>query len=324
MRAVRPLPSGPVTARLTRRPGGPARLRALLESGQTIVAPGAFDPLSARLVEEAGFPAVYMTGFGTSAALIGRPDVGLLTMTEMAGNAGRIAACVDIPVIADADTGYGNPLNVIRTVGAYEAAGVAGIHIEDQVAPKKCGHLEGKLVIPAEEMAEKVRAAVEARTQPDFVIIARTDARAVEGLERALQRGRMYREAGADVLFIEALTSEAEAEAAVQALPGVPLLFNWAEGGKTPPIGLDRLKEMGYRIVIFPIGTLLAATGAMRRILQEIAQAGTPAAAMHELPTFAEFVDFIGLPQVREAEQRYAVKTSPPGPGTGGVDGSDI
>ena len=168
------------------------------------MAPGAFDPLSARLVEEAGFPAVYMTGFGTSAALIGRPDVGLLTMTEMVGNAGRIAACVDIPVIADADTGYGNPLNVIRTVGAYEAAGVAGIHIEDQVAPKKCGHMEGKLVIPAEEMAEKVRAAVEARTQPEFVIIARTDARAVEGLERALERGRMYREAGADVLFIEA------------------------------------------------------------------------------------------------------------------------
>ncbi|HLN65963.1 MAG TPA: oxaloacetate decarboxylase [Streptosporangiaceae bacterium] len=311
-----------MTARLTRQPRGPARLRALLESGQTIVAPGAFDPLSARLVEEAGFPAVYMTGFGTSAALIGRPDVGLLTMTEMAGNAGRIAACVDIPVIADADTGYGNPLNVIRTVGAYEAAGVAGMHIEDQVAPKKCGHMEGKLVIPAEEMAEKVRAAVEARTQPDFVIIARTDARAVEGLERSLQRGRMYREAGADVLFIEALTSEAEAEEAVRAFPGVPLLFNWAEGGKTPPISLDRLKELGYRIVIFPISTLLAATAAMRGILQEIAQAGTPAAAVHELPTFAEFVDFIGLPQVREAEQRYAVKA--PGRGTGGADGSDI
>jgi 2,3-dimethylmalate lyase len=314
-----------VTGRLTRRPGGPARLRALLESGQVIVAPGAFDPLSARLVEEAGFPAVYMTGFGTSAALIGRPDVGLLTMTEMVGNAGRIAACVDIPVIADADTGYGNPLNVIRTVGAYEAAGVAGIHIEDQVAPKKCGHLEGKLVIPAEEMAEKVRAAVEARMQPEFVIIARTDARAVEGLEQALRRGRMYREAGADVLFIEALTSEAEAEEAVRALPDVPLLFNWAEGGKTPPISLDRLTEMGYRIVIFPIGTLLAATGAMRRILQEIARAGTPAAAIGELPTFAEFVDFIGLPQVREAEQRYAVKAADaPGPETGGADGSDI
>ena len=137
-----------MTGRLTRRPGGAARLRVLLDAGRTLVAPGAFDALSARLVEEAGFPAVYMTGFGTSAALIGRPDVGLLTMTEMAASAGRIADCVDIPVIADADTGYGNPLNVIRTVGAYEAAGVAGIHIEDQVAPKKCGHMEGKQVIP--------------------------------------------------------------------------------------------------------------------------------------------------------------------------------
>ena len=302
-----------MTARLTRRPGAAARLRALLESGQTIVAPGAFDPLAARLVEEAGFPAVYMTGFGTSAALIGRPDVGLLTMTEMAGNAGRIAACVDIPVIADADTGYGNPLNVIRTVGAYESAGVAGIHIEDQVAPKKCGHMEGKQVIPAQEMAEKVRAAVEARAQPEFVIIARTDARAVEGLAAAIERGRLYRAAGADVLFIEAVVSEAEAEEVARAFPDVPLLFNWAEGGKTPPIGLDRLTELGYRIVIFPIGTLLAATAGMRRILREIAQAGTPAAAMGELPSFGEFLDFIGLPEVRNVEQRYTAKDCEPG-----------
>jgi len=312
-----------VTARLTRRPGGAARLRALLESGQTIVAPGAFDPLAARLVEEAGFPAVYMTGFGTSAALLGRPDVGLLTMTEMAGNAGRIAACVDIPVIADADTGYGNPLNVIRTVGAYEAAGVAGIHIEDQVAPKKCGHMEGKLVIPPQEMAEKIRAAVEARAQPEFVIIARTDARAVEGLESALERGRLYREAGADVLFIEAVLSEREAEETARAFPGVPLLFNWAEGGKTPPISLGRLAELGYRIVIFPISTLLAATAAMRGILREIAQAGTPAAAMGELPSFGEFTDFIGLPEVREVERRYVAKDAAaehtaPGPELGG------
>jgi len=295
-----------VTGRLTRRPGGALRLRAMLESGQTIVAPGAVDPLVARLVEEAGFPAVYMTGFGTSAALIGRPDVGLLTMTEMAANAGRIADCVDIPVIADADTGYGNPLNVIRTVGAYEAAGVAGIHVEDQVAPKKCGHMEGKLVIPAAEMAAKIRAAVEARAQPEFVIIARTDARAVEGLEPALERARLYREAGADALFIEALVSEAEVEEAARAFPGVPLLFNWAEGGKTPPVSLARLTELGYRIVIFPISTLLAATAAMRAILREIASSGTPAAAMETLPTFGEFVDFIGLPQVREAERRYA------------------
>lgn len=295
-----------MTARLTRRPGGAARLRELLDSGQTIVAPGAFDPLSARLVEEAGFPAVYMTGFGTSAALLGRPDVGLLTMTEMVGNAGRIAACVDIPVIADADTGYGNPLNVIRTVGAYEAAGVAGLHIEDQVAPKKCGHMAGKHVIAPDEMAQKVRAAVEARSDPDFVIIARTDARAVEGLAAALDRARLYRQAGADALFIEAVVTEQEAAQAAAAFPDVPLLFNWAEGGKTPPIGLDRLTELGYRIVIFPIGTLLAATGAMRAILREIATAGTPAAMLGALPSFGEFTEFIGLPQVRDVEQRYA------------------
>ena len=299
-----------MTGRLTRRRGGPARLRELLNSGQTIVAPGAFDPLAARLVEEAGFAAVYMTGFGTSAALLGRPDVGLLTMTEMADSASRIAACVDIPLIADADTGYGNPLNVIRTVGAYEAAGVAGLHIEDQVAPKKCGHMEGKLVIGADEMAQKVKAAADARTDPDFVIIARTDARAVESLDSALDRARRYRDAGADVLFIEALVSEAEIEAAAAAFPDVPLLFNWAEGGKTPPVSLDRLTELGYRIVIFPIGTLLAATAAMRRILKEIAASGTPASLLGELPTFGDFTDFIGLPEVRQIEQRYIARES--------------
>jgi 2-methylisocitrate lyase-like PEP mutase family enzyme len=227
-------------------------------------------------------------------------------MTEMVDNAGRIAACVDIPVIADADTGYGNPLNVIRTVGAYEAAGVAALHIEDQVAPKKCGHMEGKQVIPAAEMAEKIRAAAEARTRPEFVIIARTDARAVEGLDRAIDRAEQYRAAGADVLFIEAVVSEAEAAEVTRAFPGVPLLFNWAEGGKTPPLDLGTLRRLGYRIVIFPIGTLLAATAAMRRVLREIAAAGTPAAVLGELPSFGDFLDFIGLPEVRAAEQRYA------------------
>jgi 2-methylisocitrate lyase-like PEP mutase family enzyme len=213
---------------------------------------------------------------------------------------------VDIPVIADADTGYGNPLNVIRTVAAYEAAGVAGIHIEDQVAPKKCGHMDGKLVIGAAEMAAKIRAATEARTDPDFVIIARTDARAVEGFDRALARAGTYLAAGADVLFVEAVTSEAEAAQVARAFPGVPLLFNWAEGGKTPPVSLARLKELGYRIVIFPISTLLAATAAIRRILEIISRDGTPAAALTDLPTFTEFTDFIGLPEIRAAEQRYA------------------
>src|ERR687884_2381021 len=167
---------------------GARRLRELLEGTEPILAPGVFDALGARLVEEAGFPAVYMTGFGTAAAMLGRPDVGLLTMSEMVENAARIVAACDLPVIADADTGYGNPLNVIRTVQEYERAGVAAIHIEDQVAPKKCGHMEGKQVIPAAEMVEKVRAAAAEWNSPDFVLIARTDARAVEGLESALDR----------------------------------------------------------------------------------------------------------------------------------------
>ena len=260
-----------------------------------------------------------MTGSCTSAALLGRPDVGLLTMTEMVDNARRIADCVDIPVIADADTGYGNPLNVIRTVGAYEAAGVAAIHLEDQVAPKKCGHMDGSRSSRPGEMAQKIRAAVEARTRPDFVIIARTDARAVEGLERALDRARLYREAGADALFIEAVTSQDEAAEAARAFPDVPLLFNWAEGGKTPPIGLDRLRELGYQIVIFPISTLLAATVGMRRVLDEIARSGTPAGALGELPAFGDFLDFIGLPGGTRGGATVRLLTPVPEPAAGPV-----
>lgn len=302
---------------------GPRRLRDLLSAHAPVLAPGVYDALGARLVEEAGFDAAYMTGFGTAAALLGRPDVGLMTMGEMVDNARRIARACALPVIADADTGYGNAINVVRTVQEYEQAGVAAIHLEDQVAPKKCGHMEGKQVIPTDEMLTKIRAATAARQSADFVIIARTDARAVEGLPAALDRARRYRDAGADVLFVEAATTEQEIETVASELAGVPLLFNWAEGGKTPPISLGRLTELGYRIVIFPISTLLAATAAMRGILREIAQAGTPAAAMGELPSFGEFTDFIGLPEVREVERRYVAKDAAaehaaPGPELGG------
>ena len=212
-----------------------------------VLAPGCFDALGARLIAEAGFPAAYMTGFGTAAARLGQPDVGLLTMTEMVDNARRIAGAVGIPVIADADTGYGNPINVIRTVQEYETAGVAAIHIEDQVMPKKCGHMDGKHVIDALEMAAKVRAAVTARTSDEFLIIARTDARAVEGLPAALERARHYRDAGADVLFVEAPQSIAEIEAIAAALPDVPLLFNYAEGGKTPPVTHAQLRRVRFQ-----------------------------------------------------------------------------
>ena len=186
-----------------------ATLRELLAGPEPVLAPGAYDALSARLVERAGFPAVYMTGFGASASLLGRPDVGLLSFDEMAGHARRLAQAVSVPLIADADDGYGNPLNVMRTVREYAAAGVAALHIEDQVAPKRCGHMEGKEVIDAAEMVEKVRAAVEARGDGELLIIARTDARAVEGLDAALERARRYREAGADALFVEAPETEA-------------------------------------------------------------------------------------------------------------------
>ena len=284
------------------------RLAELVRGREPILAPGAYDALTARMIEQAGFPAVYMTGFGTSASLLGRPDVGLLTMSQMVDNARRIAQAVDVPVIADADTGYGNPLNVIRTVQEYELAGASAIHIEDQVMPKKCGHMENKQIIPAAEMTEKIHAAVEARHSNDFLIIARTDARAVEGLDSALRRARAYREAGADILFIEAPQNEEEVAQVARAFPGVPLLFNWAEGGKTPPMPLERLKEFGYRIVIFPISALLVAAKAIRALLVEIQAHGTPMRIFSDRTPFQEFNEMIGLPEIQEIEKRFATK----------------
>ncbi len=293
-------------AGLIQRNAGPGQLRKMLARPQPVLAPGAYDALSARLVEEAGFGAAYMTGFGTAASLLGRPDVGLLTMSEMVDNARRIVRAVEVPVIADADNGYGNPINVIRTVQEYEAAGVSAIHIEDQIFPKKCGHMEGKQVIEASEMVEKVHAAAEARRSEEFVIIARTDARAVEGIDGALERARRYREAGADVLFVEAPQSEEEIAAVAEAFPEVPLLFNWVESGKTPPMPLERLKELGFRLIIFPVSTLLAATVSVREILARIHTEGTPTRAMNQLLPLGDFIDFIGLPEIRKLEERFS------------------
>ena len=295
-----------VLADLMQRNVGPRRLRAALSGSEPVLAPGAYDALTARLVEQAGFGAVYMTGFGTSASLLGRPDVGLLTLSEMVDNARRIVQAVEVPVIADADNGYGNPVNVIRTVREYEAAGVSAIHIEDQVMPKKCGHMEGKQVISASEMAEKVRAAVEARGSEDFMIIARTDARAVEGLDGALERAHRYRKAGVDALFVEAPRSEEEIEAVSGAFPDVPLLFNWVEGGETPPVPLERLKELEFRLIIFPLSAILAATRSVREALAKIHADGSPIPIMEDrLMPFGEFTDFIGLPEVRDLEERF-------------------
>jgi 2-methylisocitrate lyase-like PEP mutase family enzyme len=285
------------------------RLRELIdrspEAGPVVV-PGAYDALSARLIELAGFAAVYMTGFGASASLLGRPDIGLLTGAEMAAQARRIVAAVDVPVVADADTGYGNAINVARTVAMYEQAGVAAIQLEDQVSPKRCGHMSGKSVVTPDEMVGKLRAAVDARRDPDVVLIARTDAIAVEGVEAALERARAYREAGADALFVEAPTSEAEIEeVAAELADEMPLVFNWIEGGRTPPLSLQRIAELGFALVLFPIGALLAATAGVRSLLAEVAAAGTPASALPRLPGFDEFTDLLGLPEVRELERRY-------------------
>ncbi len=286
------------------------RLRSLLAGPDLLVAPGAYDALSARLIAQAGFPAVYMTGFGTAASVLGQPDVGLLTMSEMVARASALASVVgDVSLIADADTGYGNPLNVQRTIHEYERAGVAGLHIEDQVWPKKCGHMEGKQVIPLDEMVQKVRAAVDARQDPDFVIIARTDANAVNGLEDALRRGRAYREAGADVIFIEAPRSLEELQAIAQAFTDTPLLFNWAESGKTPLLSLPEIQTLGFKLVIFPVSLLFAATHAMLALLEVLSRGETPTPFSSRMVTFAQFTQHIGLPEIQELERRYGVNS---------------
>ena len=286
--------------------GHRAALRTLLASPTPIVAPGAYDALSARLIEMAGFDVVYVTGFGSSASLLARPDVGLLGSGEMADQVRRIVAAVDVPVVADADTGYGNAINVIRTVQDYERAGVAALHLEDQVSPKRCGHMAGKQVVAVEEMAGKLRAAVDARVDPDLVLIARTDARAVEGLEAAIERAWRYREAGADLLFVEALVDVEEIRTVAKELAGVPLVFNWAEGGRTPPMPFDEIAELGFAMVICPITALLSATQAVASALASLRRDGTPAGIVDSLPSFDGFLDTIGLPEVDRLTRRYA------------------
>jgi len=283
------------------------RLRALLGENRCIIAPGVADALAARLVALEGFDAIYMTGFGTSLTRLGMPDVGLLTASEMVDNASRIADASGLPLVADADTGYGNPINVRRTIRDYEKAGVAGIHIEDQVWPKRCGHLAGKRVIPATEMVAKIKAACDARRDPDFVIIARTDAIAVEGLEAALERGERCREAGADMLFIEAPVGRAEVERVASRFKGVPLLYNMAASGKTPDLRADELGRLGFRLAIYPNWVILAAIPAMQHLLRELKRAGGVAHLRDKVATFKQFTDIAGLPEIQQLEERYGV-----------------
>jgi 2,3-dimethylmalate lyase len=249
-------------------------LRKMLAEPGIIVAPGAYDGFSARLIEAAGFKAVYMTGAGTAASHLGQPDLGLATLTEMANHAGHLASCISLPLIADADTGYGNALNVVRTVREYEKAGVAGLHIEDQVAPKKCGHIAGKQVVDAKEFADKIRAAVEYKTDPDFVVIARTDARAVTGLDDAIARANLYREAGADLIFFEAPQTVEEIQRVAREVKA-PLLANMVQGGRTPAMTVKELEDLGFKMVIFPGVCMRAAVPAIEDALVSLKQSGT-------------------------------------------------
>jgi 2,3-dimethylmalate lyase len=280
-----------------------ARLRELLSRPGILLAPGCYDGISARLIERAGYEVAYMTGFGSAASVLGMPDTGLISFAEMATHAGNLASAVGIPLIADADTGYGNAVNTYRTVKAYARAGVAAVQIEDQVSPKKCGHTKGKLVVPLEEMLGKVRAACDARAEQDIVIVTRTDARAVNGFADALERGQAFAEAGADVVFFEAPESVEEMRR-VAAEIKVPTLINVVQDGKTPCLRADELERMGFKIAIYPSMLFRIAALAMKDELERFKREReyTPGDTRMR---FAEIQDIVGFPWYYELEEKY-------------------
>jgi 2-methylisocitrate lyase-like PEP mutase family enzyme len=279
-------------------------LRKLLKRNKLLVAPGCFDGLSARLVEEAGFEAAYLSG-GAVARSMGIPDIGLVTMSEVIERATQVVSAVRIPVIADADTGYGNAVNLVRTVREFERTGTAAIHIEDQITPKRCGHLDGKEVIPLAEMEKKLEAALASRTDPDFGIIARTDARGVHGFDDAIKRGRAFAKLGVDAVFVEAPQSEKELEEIPRLVPDIPLLVNVFKGGKTPMLPVHRLEQMGYRIAIYPSETQRAGIYAMRMALGLLKREGTTEAMDAALTTFRERDQIVALDDWQRLEQLY-------------------
>ncbi len=268
------------------------KLRALIQKKEILVAPGVSDALSAKLVEAAGFESVYMTGFGTAASLLGFPDIGLMTMTEMVENAKRISDAVTIPVIADADTGYGNQLNVKRTVEEYGKAGVSAIHIEDQVFPKRCGHMGGNQIIPLEEMLLKVRAASDARRGKDFVLIGRTDAISAVGFEEAIERGNAFLEAGVDVMFVEAPQEKQQLEAIPKMING-PVLINM--GPRTPNLDYKSFEDMGYSMIIYPLLCLMASMEAIIRELNLLKENCTVEQWTKEGASFDDILKLLNL-----------------------------
>ncbi|MBF0137962.1 MAG: isocitrate lyase/PEP mutase family protein [Magnetococcales bacterium] len=285
---------------------GCERLRELLVRPGFLFGPGVYDCLSARLAEQSGCELIFSSGFGIAAATLGMPDIGLISGTEMLQMAGNMAATVRIPLIADMDTGYGNPLNVIRTVTTARRHGIAGIILEDQEWPKKCGHMSGKRIISREEHVQKIRAAVHAREEAgDIVIVARTDARAVAGLDEAIRRGHSYRAAGADMIFIEAPQSEAELRTITRELAGMPLMVNLVEGGHTPTLPLSELAAMGFKLGVTPLSALFAATAAMQKCFRELREQGVVTAHAMDFAAFKKVVatdHFHGLEQQFTAE----------------------
>ena len=284
------------------------RFRGLLIQPEIIVAPGAYDCMIAKIIERTGFPAVYMTGAGTSVARLGYPDLALATMTEMLENASAIAGTVDVPVIADADTGYGGVLNVGRAVRLYERTGVAAIHIEDQESPKRCGHLDNKRVVSVEEMVQKIHAATDARVDEDFTIIVRTDSLAVTGWDDTIDRCDAYVEAGADVLFVEAIRSPEEAQTAASRF-GVPLLYNFVETGKSPLISAPDLKRLGFKIVIFPTSALMLVARAVAGLMDEIKQLGTTSHMMDRMASLEDCFNLVGMADLLAQDAKYAGQT---------------
>ena len=286
-------------------PSKTTRLRELLARDEILMAPGAHDALSARIAEVCGFEAVYMTGAGTVNTQLGMPDHSIITLTEMVQNAARLAGVTTVPIVSDADTGYGGVLNVMRTVQEFQQAGIAGIHIEDQVMPKRCGHLKSKEIVPIEEMTGKIRAACHARTDPDFLIIARVDARGPLGFDEAVRRGNAYREAGADMIFPEALESEEEFRGFARQV-SAPLLANMTEYGKTPYLTAARFQDMGYRMVIYPVSAMRVAMKAIYELFTEIRRTGTQKQSLKRMFTRDQLYDLINYHEMLNLEKQFS------------------
>ncbi|AWF82865.1 carboxyvinyl-carboxyphosphonate phosphorylmutase [Microbulbifer sp. A4B17] len=279
-------------------------LRAMINEPGLIVAPGAYDCLTAKIIQEEGFKALYMTGGGTAVTHVGRPDLGFITLSEMAANARAIASTVNIPVIADADTGFGGALNAYRTVQEYERSGVAGLHIEDQILPKQCGHLAGKQVVPIPEMVHKIYGALEGRTDDDFVIIARTDALAVTGVDDTLKRCVAYAEAGVDALFVEAITSREEI-LRVQKEVDIPLMYNFGEHGKSPLFTHKELEELSYKLVIYPGSLMFSMCKLAQRVLRELKAKGTTEDLISDMYSPKEFYETMDSQHFQDLDNKW-------------------